>query len=908
MKSKLMCPSTPPVRLESGNGRRWFIPDWPTILRLGKSAAFLVAGLEIFGLRASCLEVAIKPADSQPQLVIDGEPQVPLSFFGWALEQPQRTAVDADWREVNMRFVADENTDGFIVLFNRIDEGLPGSLWIDGLQVSTGDGRPLQSTDAMEKCGAALPDGWAVTFGKNAGVEASWEFDGNVSASGSRSLRIDVRKNPPPGWLGLEVRGLRLKKGDVFAIRFRIRSTMPGYAEAVPLMKGQRTSGTRDPEESLYARQVRMAAAHGIHMHQFSFPVPLPDNPNRAALYDALDRAMAVTLREDPQAMITVRLGVDDGGAWRRQFPDECETLSDGTRLFPSPSSEKWREAISGELDHAVRHLEDKWGDHTSTYMLSAKNTGEWFYPVWERGLLPGFAPVTRDGFRRWLERKYKTPRALAGAWGRTVEGFDRIELPDASARRTASLGEFLDPRKDAERIDFFDFYNDAMADAISQLAAAVKNACAGRKPVMVFYGYLHALAGSRAGLAHSGHLKWSRLLRDPNIDMFCGPNAYTNREPGGPGAFHGPVDALAPYGKFWFCEDDTLTLAAPMTAFPKDRCRTDRQVGDVQRRNFAQDFPRGFGCWYMDLQNAGWLLNDALWRGIGTMAGFWKEHLRNPQPYRPEIVFLADEVSPLYLRTDTALHRLLLADMPRPVSQIGAPVGWSLLSAFLEGKVPRAKLYIFPNAFVLTAEQRAKAREILRAQNATAVWFYAPGFIDPSARSAGTEAMRELTGMDIQPMDPSEGRTLRLTGGLPCTWEDPSAIGKNKILQRWQVKPSPGVEPLALYEGGLIGAASIRIDGWRSVYIASPTAPAEFLRRLARDAGVWLYDESGDTILGGGNFLGIHAAGDGPKSLRLPEKVTARDIMTGTTLPANDRLEIPMQRGETRLFWLEKP
>jgi len=902
--------STPPVHVVSGDNRRWLLPDRSTILRFGRRVAFLFAWLSLFGSAASCLDVGIEPANGQPQLVINGDPQVPLSFFGWALEQPQRAAVDAGWREVSLQFVADEKTDGFIILFNRIDEGIPGSLWIDELRVSTGNetGKPAADSDVMEQCGSQLPAGWAVTFGRSAGVDASWEYDRNVFVSGTRALRIDVRKNPPPGWLGLEVKGLRLNKGEVFAVAFRVRSTMPGYAEVVPLVNGRRTNGTSDPEESLYARQVRMAAAHGIHMHQFSFPLPLPDNP--AATYAALDRAMAVTLREDPQAMITVRLGVDDGGTWRRKFPDECETLSDGTKLFPSPSSPKWRAAVVQELDKAVRHLEEKWGSHVAVYMLSGKNTGEWFYPVWELGQLPGFAPATRDGFRRWLEKKYRTPEALAQAWGRPVEGFDRIELPDASARRTASLGEFLDPRKDADRIDFFDFYNDAMADAISLLAATVKNACGGKKPVMAFYGYLHALAGSRAGLAHSGHLKWSRLLRDPNIDMFCGPNAYTNREPGGPGAFHGPVDALAPYGKFWFCEDDTLTLAAPMTAFPKDRCRTDQAVADVQRRNFAQDFPRGFGCWYMDLQNAGWLLNDSLWQGIGTMAGFWKDHLKSPQPYRPEIVCLADEVSPLYLRSDTLLHRLLLADMPRPISEIGAPVGWSLLSAFLDGKVPPAKLYIFPNAFVLTSEQRTKAREILRAQKATAVWFYAPGFIDPSTRTAGTETMHELTGMDILPMGPSEGKTLRLTSGLPCAWEDPSAKAKNKILQRWQVKPSPEVEPLALYEGtpGRIGAASVRADGWRSVYIASPTAPAEFLRRLARDAGVWLYDESGNTIMGGGSFLGIHAASDGPKSLLLPEKVTARDIMTGATLPANDRLEFPMKRGETRMFWLEKP
>lgn len=913
MKLNYMHQVTPPVCPGRGNDRRWLRPGG--FLRLGKRATTLFAWFALLGSKASCLDVGIRAVNDQPQMVINGEPQVPISFFGWALEQPQRTAVDSRWRHVKLQFVAAEGTNGFNILFNRLDEEIPGSLWLDDLHLSTGEaGKPGEQNPTaggdMEHCGTGLPAGWAVTFGRNAGVDASWEFDGKEFVSGSRSLRFDIRKNPPAGWLGLEVKGPQLGKGQVFTVEFQIKSTMPGYAEVVPLVNGRRSGGVLDPEESLYARQVRMAAAHGIHMHQFSFPVPILGGPEENVMYGALDRAMAVTLREDPQARITIRLGVEDGGAWRRKFPDECETMSDGTKLFPSPSSKKWHETIVPALDKAVRYLEEKWGDNVVVYMLSGKNTGEWFYPCWERNSLPGFAPVTGEHFRQWLERKYRTPEAISAAWGRPVSGFDTIAVPDVSARRTAALGEFFDPHKEADRIDFFDFYNDAMADSISLLASTAKKACAGRKPVMVFYGYLHALAGSRAGLVHSGHLKWSRLLRDPNIDMFCGPNAYGNREPGGPGTFHGPVDALAPYGKFWFCEDDTFTLAAPMRRHPAMRCRTDQEVSDVQRRNFAQDFPRGFGCWYMDLQNAGWLLNDGLWEGIGTMAGFWSLHLKNPRPYHPEIVFLADETSPLHLRSDTLLNNLLLSDLARPLSQIGAPVGWSLLGAFLDGKVPPAKLYVFPNAFALTSGQRAKAKEILRAQKATAVWFYAPGFIDPATRTAGLETMCELTGMEILPMDQHDGKILRLTSGVPCTWEDPAAREKNKMLQRWQVKPSPGVETLAVYDGtpGRIGVASVSRDGWRSVYVASPAAPAELLRRLARDAGVWLYCETGDTVMGGGDFLGIHAASDGKKSLLLPQPGTVSDIMTGEKRPVNDRLEIPMKRGETRLFWLENP
>lgn len=865
---------------------------------------------------ATPFEVKVNSESGQPRLLFNGEPQVPMSFFGWALDQPQRMAADAGWRHANLRFVSSENSTngGFIILFNRLDAGLPGSVWLDDVRFSSCEMGETAGTNELaggdfEYGSGQLPSGWTLSFEKNAGVDASWQFDKNDAASGQRSLRVDIRQNPPSGWLGLEVKGLTVRKGQIFAVDFRVKSTVPGYLDIMPLEKGRRSADIIRPEASIYARQVQMAASYGIHQHQFSFPIPAVGDSKEAAMYAALDRAIQETLRKDPLAKITIRLGVDLGGSWRQPFPDDRETMSDGSKQFPSPSSDRWRAAIAPALDKAVRYIEEKWGGCVAIYMLSGKNTGEWFYPSWERGLLLGFAPVTRDHFRVWLRQKYQTPAALSAAWDRDITSFDQVEVPSVAERQTAVRGEFFDLHKDAAQIDFFDFYNDEMADAISLLAATTKKACAGHKPVMVFYGYLHALSDSRAGLAHSGHLKLSRLLRDPNIDIFCAPNAYGNREPGGPGTFHGPVDALAPYGKFWFCEDDTLTLGGVQATYPKSRCRTDEQVENVERRNFAQDFPRGFGCWYMDLYNAGWLLNDSLWKNIGTMAQFWKQHVDAFAPYHPEIVFLADEVSPLYLRSDTLINGLLLDDMQRPVSQIGAPVGWSLLSAFLDGKVPPAKLYIFPNAFALTAAQRAKAQEILQNQKAVAVWFYAPGYIDPAAKTADVETMHDLTGMEIQPFERTGCKILRLTSGTLCTWEDPALKGKNNPRVRWQVKPSLGVETLAVYDGsaGAVGAAALQRDGWRSVYIASPGAPVELLRRIAQDAGVWLYNESGDVVMGGGNFLGIHAVSDGQKKLRLPQSVAVTDVMTGRSLETGDHLDFPMKLGETRLFWLGK-
>jgi hypothetical protein len=261
-----------------------------------------------------------------------------------------------------------------------------------------------------------------------------------------------------------------------------------------------------------------------------------------------------------------------------------------------------------------------------------------------------------------------------------------------------------------------------------------------------------------------------------------------------------------------------------------------------------------------------------------------------------------------MYLRSNTSLNGLLLGDLPRVVSQIGAPMGWSLLGSFLEGKVPPAKLYIFPNAFVLTAAQRKKVQEILRQQKATALFFYAPGYIDPVARTSSMGAVRDLTGMDIIPLEPPPGKALRLSVDSSISWDYPGGSGKKKTMMHWQVKPAPGVKPLALYDGGTpaIAAAEVQRDGWRSVYVAVPGAPLSLLRNCARDAGVWLYSEGGDTVLAGGRFIGIHAASDGTKVLRLPHASKVRDVMTGRTVATGDHFEIPMKLGETRLFWAE--
>ena len=243
--------------------------------------------------------------------------------------------------------------------------------------------------------------------------------------------------------------------------------------------------------------------------------------------------------------------------------------MENGGRADESPSSALYLEELRPRLTALIQHCEQRWGEHIVMYFPSAQHSGEWFYPLFWEGQLAGFGPCETKAFRQWLAGKYQTPAALSRAWGRPLGSFEDVPVPTAEQRTHGALGQFYHPATDRYQIDFQEYLNDAMAEAVEQVCAIIKAACGGRKPVLTFYGYLFDLAYS-IGLGHSGHLGLGRLLHSPYIDAFASPISYGDRQPGGSGPFMTAVDSMALHGKLWFNEDDTRTqLSAPDGADP---------------------------------------------------------------------------------------------------------------------------------------------------------------------------------------------------------------------------------------------------------------------------------------------------------------------------------------------------
>ena len=664
------------------------------------------------------------------------------------------------------------------------------------------------------------------------------------------------------------------------------------------------------------AELIKLAEAHGFHLTTVVMPVVWPKD-GEPANYAELDRIMGRHIELDPQVLTIPRLIGQPPKWWLDKYLSEREKFRvapgrgemperrrKSVQKYVTPTSQQWQKDYYHALRMQVRHLEAKYGEHILGYHPGCQSAGENFFPLaWDRvtPVMVGFSEPFRQGFIAYAKGRYGTIDEANKAWGKRFDSFAAIQVPTMQERVAGDLGTFRDPVKQRFVIDFMTYFQRPLTDVVIESSRIVKEETGGRKLTLAFFPSPQS-GHYPLGASQGGGLGLRRVLASPHLDIVCNPYGYVDRQYGGIGLIGNMRDSVGANGKMYFVEDDTRTHLAPFNHFGKTKNMTETKA--VYTRLFAQTLQRGIGRWWFDF-GSGYMAQPELFDLFESMRKIRKTFPL--VPFRPEVAVVFDDESPLYMRcsNEVSIHS---SKMSHDFGKMGTPFARYLLSDVCAGKLPsETKVVFFMNAYKIDARQRQALHKILAASGMTAVWFYAPGYVDGEKAEAAN--IQRLTGIAVERIAEPLPARFTLSQALPGVPIGHEFGVKESLPTMFAVaKEQPGIRQLATYlSSDRIGMAAKEMDGWRSVLFCGVRFGPEMFRALTKESNAHIYCDTNDSISGSSGYIAVSALTTGEKTLRFRRKVDLTDIFTGHRVASGiDRYTVTMGKGETRILLMK--
>ena len=538
------------------------------------------------------------------------------------------------------------------------------------------------------------------------------------------------------------------------------------------------------------------------------------------ALFDAIAHGLTDAT---PDGLIFPRIKIDPPAKWCAAHPEEMMS-----EISPWPDSAAWRGLYRRMLKDVVDHVEKSdYADRVVGYHIGAFFCGEW--------LISAGTPKVKSMMK-------------------SVPYDIRDPLPP--------FGAIEDRRAAVAHIA------ETTADMLVDAGSCIKELTRGGKLVGAFFGY--------PSMAHE---KLSRVLKSGVVDFIAAPPHYCgSREPGSAGRSQTYYQAsYRLHNIVYFEETDYRTFLSDLAfaPYPETRRRHLEDSVSIIRRSIGTSLAGGWENWYFLLGGNETYSDPSMMESIRIGADEAKRTLETAEwkPAEVAVFTAADEYATSY---GSHLHmpsfefqawcvgRLQKEELPK----CGVPFDSYELSDIADPRLPDYKVYVFPNAFTLSADMRAKIKARVRRSGRTAVWVFAPGYYGLGDGSATDVA--ELTGIPVELRKSDAGRHY------------------TKMI-------AP------------IGETVCKKDGWRSVFMPQPPDAAT-LRETFRAAGVHVWMESEDVLAAGRGYVMVHAASSGQKTVCLPKRCDVREIFgESPALKGASEIVGTMRRGETRVWRVEE-
>lgn len=752
------------------------------------------------------------------------------------------------------------------------------------------DTKPVKLSGTSLRLGAELP------------VSAYW-YPGPATVA-FRCYELDSGPGSPPAVQEVQITSDRVgsTKPPVVALRRQ-------GGDAAIFVNGQPIPGYAYVSHGgLHLDYHREMADAGVHLYCDWFGTSRESDLGHIAPdrydYAEYDRYFAAILDVDPAAYFIPHVGITGPRWWQEAHPEELCRFADGSRGPTSFASMPWRREMGEDLRRLIAHLRRApYADRILGTMFYNGYTAEWqMWGTWQESRDDYSEPAQR-AFRRFLAQRYGTDERLRAAWGNAQLTLAAAPMPSEAQRRPGGPRVLRDPNSEQQAIDFYEFISNMDADALLYFARVVREATEGKSLVGTYYAYLTAHGINQQD---SGHLAARRVFDSPDIDFLMSPPNYWYRKPGEAATFMSATDSFRLRGKLWLNESDHRThLTDPGAGY--GRADTLDETLGVFWRELAEVAAKRAAVSWFDM-SGGWFSHPQVLAALGRGQEVMRDNLHRRRPFAPEIGVFVDPQSFYWMRP-TAANSALVLNQVVLMPQAGAPWDFLLLDDIASPIVPDYKLYIFLNAFHIEPARREAIHAKLKRNGATALFVYAPGCLGEGGESL--DAMRALTGIRIAKEDRETRPQVLLEAGDPLARD--LKLGLPLGAANLTVWPHfYADDPEARIAGRLVdsskpGLVVKRLDGWTSIYSAAMQLPAGLLRNLARMAGVHVWLETDDALYTDGQIVGLHAATDGQKSLRLPGRFQVSNAVTGEPIASDGRaVTVPLKRAQTVVLRLD--
>ena len=615
---------------------------------------------------------------------------------------------------------------------------------------------------------------------------------------------------------------------------------------------------------------------------------------------EELDLNVESALFYAPSSQLVLFFNTDAPEWYVKAHPEQGFVSNQGPNGKITYASQQWRKDSTEFLGRILDHLvKQPYYHRISGIGLDGGDDGQ--FMQWAgRGItyVGDYSAPMRDYYHDHLRKTYGDIATLNAQWGTNHADFNTIEIPSVERRQGTEEKAFLDPRADADIVEFNRAFSACVADIITDYAALIKKKTERTRIVAAYYGKFFSIAG----ILQWGEFDIERILACPDLDYLIAVD-YKERGRGHPHEHSAPLASYRYHNKIFVDEADIRSYISGRSAWAQAKTLFD--FASVARKMFIKSWVGGHGLHWYDL-HGGMFENQGLWRTIGIIQRIAEKNPTRTVP-KAEIALIADEKSFLY--TTYTRRQLGAVRQNSSFGRIGAPYDVWFLNDLCAEDFPEYKMYVFLNAWAPTEEQR-QAINALKRDGKLLVFLHNSGYIRGQTRSV--ENVSDLTGVQMAESGPVE-LTMRFSPG-----DGGELFQKvNKEIYSTAGKAENAAVPVD--EKAMLCGAFLRtgqwkpmafksMDGWDCFYSAVTLLPLELWRELARHAGVHLYTEDPDAMLYiGSDLLGIHSGAGGDKQLSFPSKHTFVDAITDDVVAEETNSPvIPMKPGETRIFRLK--